>query len=174
MIKKICPNCNFCKTSNEFPKHKNRKDGMGSWCKACGKIQYNKNKEKYLLQKSKYWYENQDLMKKRNRRHYTKDIRKNMYTSAKRRAKLKNIPFNLDVEDIIIPQICPILKIPLVSNETYSKFNSPSLDRIFPEKGYVKDNIIVISLKANQIKNCSTIEELEQVYNFYKILIGSL
>ena len=31
--------------------------------------------------------------------------------------------------------------------------NSPSLDRLIPEKGYTKSNVQFISFKANRIKN---------------------
>lgn len=45
--------------------------------------------------------------------------------------------------------------------------NSPSLDKIVPELGYVKGNIVVVSLRANQIKSDATIEELQAVAKFY-------
>jgi hypothetical protein len=46
--------------------------------------------------------------------------------------------------------------------------NSPSLDRIVPEKGYVRDNVLVVSYRANRIKNDATISELQQIAAFYK------
>lgn len=36
-----------------------------------------------------------------------------------------------------------------------------SIDRIFPHLGYVKNNIQVISHKANRMKNSATLDELE-------------
>ena len=97
-----------------------------------------------------------------------------MVDAAKRRAKAKNLPFNLTYSDIVLPEKCPVLGIPLQFNKQFSKFDSFSLDKIVPEKGYVKDNIVVISLKANQIKNCSTIAELEMVYRFFSNLSGAI
>jgi hypothetical protein len=87
---------------------------------------------------------------------------------AKRRAKLKNIPFNITISDLKIPEKCPILGMTLVVNESYAKENSISLDRIVPELGYVKGNVAVISYKANTIKNNATIEELEKVLSWMK------
>lgn len=41
--------------------------------------------------------------------------------------------------------------------------DSYSLDRIDSSRGYVKGNIWVISLRANRIKNDSTVEELRLI-----------
>lgn len=41
--------------------------------------------------------------------------------------------------------------------------DSPTLDRIVPEKGYVLGNIAVISHKANAIKQNATAEEILRV-----------
>ena len=43
-------------------------------------------------------------------------------------------------------------------------YDSPSLDKIIPSLGYVKDNIWVISYRANTIKNNCTFEEIEKLY----------
>lgn len=93
-----------------------------------------------------------------------------LYYSAKARATKKNLPFDILPKDIFVPFHCPVLGIPLLREGPLSDF-SPSLDRIIPYKGYVKGNIIVVSAKANRIKNDSTIEELEKVYEFYKKLL---
>lgn len=79
---------------------------------------------------------------------------------AKYRAKKNKIEFNIDISDIIIPEYCPILKIPLFTRKGHSGPNSPSLDRIDPSKGYVKGNVQVISHKANTIKSDATLQEL--------------
>ena len=76
-----------------------------------------------------------------------------LFRKAKNRAKLKNVKFDIDINDIKIPKYCPILKIKLSPNNINAKENSPSVDRIIPEKGYIKGNIQVISMKANTMKN---------------------
>lgn len=86
-----------------------------------------------------------------------------MFCRAKERAKAKGVPFEIDIEDIVIPTHCPVFGWKLVHNDDYAKPNSPSLDRIHPERGYVRGNIWVISNKANTIKSDSTLEQLESL-----------
>lgn len=86
-----------------------------------------------------------------------------------------DIEFDLTVDDLIIPDRCPILDIPLVfgndnSTCTGPTDNSPSVDRIDPSKGYTKDNIVVVSQRANRIKNNATIQELQLLYQYYSNL----
>ena len=96
-----------------------------------------------------------------------------MVTAARSRAKRDNIPFNITVNDIEIPQYCPILGIPLrlkapgsaaKNGDNVNNFDSPSLDRIIPSKGYTKGNVWVISYKANNQKNDMSLEDIEKLY----------
>ena len=78
-----------------------------------------------------------------------------MVRSAKQRALKKGLDFNITYEDFEIPERCPLLGIPLIKHvgDGNAKDDSPSLDRIKPELGYIKGNVWVISRKANEIKN---------------------
>lgn len=94
------------------------------------------------------------------KKYYRDNPEKNLFYNAKQRAKKLNLPFNIEVKDIIIPDFCPLLEIPLKIGDGNIKDNSPSLDRIIPDKGYIKGNIIVISSKANVVKNNLTKDSL--------------
>ena len=94
-----------------------------------------------------------------------------LFKNARDRAKRNSIAFNLTEEDVVIPNFCPILGIPLKLNEGSPKFDSPSIDRIIPSLGYIKGNIIIISNKANMIKSSATPDEILKVALFYKELI---
>jgi len=85
---------------------------------------------------------------------------KSMLNYARARAKKKGLPFNIELDDVVIPDICPLLDIPLVLDNELFADNSPSLDRLIPSLGYVKGNVKVISVRANTIKNNATIDEL--------------
>jgi hypothetical protein len=82
--------------------------------------------------------------------------------AARRRAKDRNLDFNLELSDIVIPTHCPYLGVELI---TYAPRGSSrthviTLDRIDNSKGYIKGNIEVISHKANTMKSNATKEEL--------------
>jgi hypothetical protein len=86
--------------------------------------------------------------------------------SSRRRARKKGVPHNIGFKDIleILPDVCPVLNLPLsFSKNLVTKAESPSLDRLVPEKGYVKGNIAVISHRANSIKNAASSSEVRSV-----------
>jgi hypothetical protein len=86
-----------------------------------------------------------------------------MVRRAKHRAKKLNLPFNITTDDIHIPERCPIFGTILQVAVGRHKDASPALDRIVPEKGYVKGNVIVISHRANVLKRDASLEELEKL-----------
>jgi len=83
-------------------------------------------------------------------------LKQQLYRSAKKRALKKGLEFNIELKDIHIPRKCPILKVPLICSTRYS----PSIDRVYPDKGYIKGNICVISTLANSMKANATPKEL--------------
>ena len=84
-----------------------------------------------------------------------------MWKAAKDRAEKRDLDFNIEESDIIIPKICPLLEIPIKFGTKEDYNNSPSLDRIDNTKGYIKGNVWVISKKANTMKNSATLNELQ-------------
>ena len=86
-----------------------------------------------------------------------------MVLSAKGRAKRFGLPFRITSKDVFIPLICPILGIVLQRGLGQQRDNSPSLDRIIPQRGYVRGNIQVISNRANSIKRNATSQEIRKV-----------
>jgi hypothetical protein len=81
---------------------------------------------------------------------------------AKMRARQLDLDFNLEKEDIIVPMICPYLKVPLKfeMGKGYQDTNI-SLDRINNSKGYIKGNVEVISTLANKMKANADWKQLE-------------
>jgi len=93
-----------------------------------------------------------------------------MWRVAKTNAKRLHREFAITLDDIVIPEYCPLLKIKL---DEHSKIidNIPSLDRINNNLGYIKENILVVSWRANRIKSNYSLDELKiMTNNLEKIL----
>lgn len=90
-----------------------------------------------------------------------KGRRYRLFENAKIRAKVTGMIFDLTIDDIVIPQYCPLMGtlIQLGGDGLYN-MDSPSLDRIDNSRGYVKGNVAVISLRANKLKSNLTVEQL--------------
>jgi len=94
-----------------------------------------------------------------------------LLSGAKQRAENAGMDFNITEEDIVIPSHCPVFHFPLVWRSESSGMkmdDSPSIDRIDSTKGYIKDNVQVISWKANRLKQNATLEDVEKLYNHMK------
>ena len=91
-----------------------------------------------------------------------------LWSAAKERSVKFKRPFDIEVSDIVIPETCPVLGIPLFKGVGKQTRNSPTLDRIDTTKGYVKGNVAVISLRANSLKQDATVEMLEKLIAYMK------
>jgi hypothetical protein len=102
-----------------------------------------------------------------NDRKYIKELLR----SANKRAIAKNLEFSLTEKDIIIPYLCPILNYILEKADKMHDDYSPSIDRIDNNLGYTKNNIKIISYRANILKNNASSQDYALVFNFYKKLL---
>ena len=98
------------------------------------------------------------------------DPAKHLLHGARVRAKKGGYPCTISLADVAIPDVCPVLGIPLRRNvgRIGPSDNSPTLDKIVPSLGYVPGNVAVISHRANSIKRDASIEEVELVLNWLK------
>jgi hypothetical protein len=91
-----------------------------------------------------------------------------MLASAKNRAKKLGRECTIKLEDVVVPEFCPILGIRMEKQAYKAQDNSPSLDRIDSNQGYIKGNVQVISRRANMLKSNATLEEIERLYLWMK------
>lgn len=115
------------------------------------------------------WAENnKDKIKEAYKKRREGNPEKFIWYAAKGRARKQSLPFDIEISDIIIPEYCPVLNIKLVqhSGRNGGEFDSASLDRIAPEKGYVKGNVQVISRLANAMKADATPDQLKSFANW--------
>jgi len=167
MVTKDCTKCGVSKELTEFYKSRPTFDGYHSQCKICHNAQVkryaNKNKD-VVAAIGKRWHDkNKERVAAQIRAKKFQDPAHHLVLRAKARAKEKNIPFSITGADISIPSHCPVLGIPLIIGKGKRTPNSPSLDRLIPEKGYTKGNVTVISWRANVLKRDGTAEELRAI-----------
>ncbi len=153
---KRCSVCGYMKDLTEFGKLKKGKSGINYECRACNNARG-----------KAWWVNNPERVKAYQSGGHI------MLRKARGRAKNKGIPFDITIEDIVIPELCPYLGIKLQWGDVICHDASPSLDRIIPKLGYIKGNIEVISLRANKMKNCGTPDEIMRIgIRMYRQLMG--
>lgn len=75
--------------------------------------------------------------------------------------------FTVDFGTLTFPSHCPILGIELnYFTDGYAHENSVSFDRVNPSKGYINGNVLVVSWRANRIKNDGSAEEHQKIASF--------
>ena len=118
--------------------------------------QKERSRKHYLLNREKY------LDRAYRQRKYDKAKKSReqlILTRVKASAKARGLEFDLDISDIIVPDVCPYLGITLEFNEGRPKPSSYSVDRLDSSKGYIKGNVEVVSFKANAMKQDASIDE---------------
>jgi len=159
---KICSKCNIEKTLDEFyncsacPKFKKT-----NRCKTCITKYRIANKEKTMLYMRNLRVINNETVKRNRRRSYRNlDPLKRLVQTSASRARRNNLEHNITVDDLILPDKCPLLGIPFKQGIKNNYAETYSLDRINPALGYVKRNVWIISMRANTMKSNASKEEL--------------
>ena len=88
----------------------------------------------------------------------------------RQRAKRHGMECDLKTNDIVIPDLCPLLGIPLFFTDGKQAANTPSIDRIDNSKGYTRDNIQIISWEANRLKSNVTADQARTMKVFWERL----
>jgi len=129
------------------------------------KDRYEANKKRCLEQNKAWKAANPEKFKESQTKWLNKHPMYTYYRNAKRRAKEAGVPFDIHYTDIVIPDCCEAsgVEFDLTNREL-----SPSLDRINPALGYTKDNIAIITLRMNRLKNDGTADEHETIANYIR------
>jgi hypothetical protein len=152
---KVCSKCGESKELACFSKRKDAPDGLRHECRAChanrSRIVYSNNRERHHELGKRWKRNNPDRI---------------MLIQAKARAAKKGVPFSLKPGDFSVPDRCPVFGSALVKGSNRAGPDSPSLDRIVPEFGYVAaphNNVSVICNRANTIKGDATAVESAKI-----------
>lgn len=131
-----------------------------------------RNLARYKQNLAKWRADNPDKVSAYQKAWLSKPVNRSriLLTSAKARAARRGLPFDLTLDDVQLPPVCPIFGTPFDIAPGVVSPNSPSVDRIDPSGGYVKGNVWVISHRANRIKSDATLEEFMQIARVWRSL----
>lgn len=107
-----------------------------------------------------------EYMRRQSASRRADDPVRQMLNHARYRAKKREIDFSVEAADLHIPELCPIMDIPLFFSEGKRTDNTPSLDRVDNSKGYTPGNSRVISWLANNRKGDLTVEQIDRLHNY--------
>lgn len=137
-MSKACTACAEVKSLDQFPPDRRGPRGVQAQCRACINA----------------WM----------KVHYRKNPAWSMIRRAKARAAKKGLDFDLTLEDVTpLPEVCPVLGVPLRMSTDHRDPWTYSLDRIDNSRGYVRGNVMVMSYHANRLKNDGTADEHEKI-----------
>lgn len=147
-----CTKCKDFKLESAYGKFSARASGKHSVCKQCVNLA-SRNRSKEFPEETKA-----ALLKHMEKRRMA-DPSLYLWRKARDRVKYEatNREFSITPEDILIPTHCPYLGIELNTGDPDAW---ASLDRVDSSIGYIKGNIQVVSILANQMKNRATQEQL--------------
>ena len=186
---KRCTKCKEPKPLDSFSIDRDSSDGRAYRCRDCQKedretperreymrlyVEQEVNKERETNRKHDPEYlkgqrrskkeayqipEVRETLIKRSKTYAKENPKKILVSSAKHRSARLGVPFSLVSSDILIPCLCPVLGVRLERSPEGFSESAPSLDRIVPELGYTKENIVVISKRANRLRNNGSAEQ---------------
>lgn len=123
--------------------------------------------EREVRQRS--YYKDVERSRRRAREYQAKNPQYVLFNNRRwRAAHQEGREFTIRFNEIVWPTHCPVLGIALdYGRKGKPRPNSPSLDRTDPSKGYVSGNVVVISYKANVIKqNCTDPEVFRRIADY--------
>jgi hypothetical protein len=136
---KRCRDCYEIYPLGSFHKMKQCILGVSNICKECRSLQ------------TKEHWKNKPYVRK-------------MFDRAKTRSTALGREFTITIDDIEIQDECPVFHVPYVYDPKSPWV--PSIDRIDSNKGYIPGNVMVMSWRANALKNNMTADEALALYRF--------
>jgi hypothetical protein len=130
------------KAASEFYCDNRRRSGLQSHCKVCARSAI-----KRIATRDRAWH---------------------LIKGAKCRAKAAKVAFDLKRGDLTISDHCPVFDLPFDLTARGLAPFTPTIDRLDPHKGYTKNNVEVISWRANELKRNATLAEIEALCEWFQ------
>lgn len=159
---KKCFKCKSFKITDEFARNKSTFDGFAKVCKECFK-NYDATKKHYA---NKIFKNKTDLL-------FNFKTRMSYF---KLKSKMKNLEFNIDehyLMDLYKKQNgkCYFSGIDIKHNKDFLNYDSISIERLNPDMGYTKGNVVLSCFSLNSFKGMMTEREFK---DFLKIILPEL
>lgn len=157
-VVKKCSGCQEVKPAAAFHKNAGKPLNLAAYCKQC--------------RKSQRYYSNAVANRKWRQRNPVKSL----LICARQSARRKGYEFTLSEEHVVIPENCPVFGFPLIATVGTGarSDHTPTIDRIDNSRGYVPGNIVVVSWRANRLKNDAPATDLRLLADFYEGLQCSM
>ena len=154
--KKKCFKCKEWKVTDEFSKNKSNFDGYQKVCKECFS-NYKCVKEGYNKKNHKY-------------KNSLEDYFNFKLANLKKKCELQSVPFDLKKGDLLEKYNlqggkCYYSNIEIIHNMGKVNYNSISVERLTPENGYTKDNVVLCSFNVNSFKGGMSELEFKEYLN---------
>jgi hypothetical protein len=156
-----CSKCSEVKSDNDFYQSQ-----RGNRCKECILIGTRKYKRKKRMDPEHIKSEGVKQKERRVR------LWQNTLVNESKNRKLENNLTVQDINEMFDKQdgLCYWFKIPLIPSNRKKHPQQPSLDRLDPNKGYTKDNVVLCCYSANIGRNENDLETWEK---FLSLLFSS-
>lgn len=178
MRRSYCKDCSIIRSRNNYQKNKERVLAKSKKYRkenpervARNHRNYaEKNKEKLRIYLSQYHAENKQRLKNVLETNHYKRL-SYLITAAKNRAKIKNLEFNLCIDNVFPKLLYQNFRCAVLNVEFDLRFSSDfsvspfgiSIDKIDSKKGYTADNVQLVCNIVNMAKSQFPIEIFDQM-----------
>lgn len=177
MDSKTCTSCRNELPLDSFHINRKGKGGRQARCKACTSALYYQPNKQHVIESTRLRRSTDEGKARekewRNRRRRNNPLVR-IVQEAKVRATKRGLLFSITAEDLSIPDVCPVLGIPIGMTYGARSDNSLSIDRIDSKKGYVEGNVRIISWRANRLKNDATLDELRAIVSYMENALSAI
>lgn len=153
---RTCIKCNETKPVSKFHRAQRGLCGRKSTCKVCANRINKKHRQKPEIRKARSEYQKTSLVYRAGR----------LVGDARRRARDSDLPFDLDpawAREILEEGVCQATGLPFDFDEQWGAY-APSIDKLDPERGYLKDNCRIVLWFYNRAKGAHPEEEAQELF----------